>query len=84
MTGGIIIALALSGLWLLAAVVLPLLDLRSRHIATWLLVIFGVPLLGWLTLHYGPSAGVLGFLLGTLILLRPVLRRPSPQRKSRA
>lgn len=53
--------LAAAALWLVAARLIPALRARHRGGAFWTLVLTGVPLLGALTLHFGPGAGVLGF-----------------------
>ncbi|MFO1139465.1 MAG: DUF2484 family protein [Paracoccus sp. (in: a-proteobacteria)] len=73
-------------LWVGAACLLPFSRLRWRYAVLWILVISGVPVLGWLTLLYGPACGVLFLLLGLSLLVWPpaeTLRRrrhPDPQR----
>ncbi|MFN3273141.1 MAG: DUF2484 family protein [Paracoccus sp. (in: a-proteobacteria)] len=77
------LALAALALWLLAACAIPRLRLAHRGVAVWVLVLAGVPLLGWLTLRWGPGLGVLGFALGLLVLYRPPLRRRRSARVNR-
>ncbi|MFN4060856.1 DUF2484 family protein [Paracoccus hibiscisoli] len=72
-------SLLLAGLWLALACALPRLPRRWQVGAAWLLVLAGVPALGWLTLNWGPGLGVAGFGLGLLMLLaRPTARRAPP------
>lgn len=74
-----VIALAVTGLWLLAAFLMPLLAQRFRGRATVVLIALGVPILGWLTLLWGPGIGVASFALGVLALIaRPLGRRGGP------
>ncbi|CAM3492244.1 DUF2484 domain-containing protein [Paracoccus nototheniae] len=78
------LALALVGLWLVLACLLPvLLSGRRQRRATRAMVLAGVPALGWVTLLWGPGIGVAGFGLGLLILLghpsgRRSRHRPGP------
>lgn len=72
-------AAAVTGVWLCLACLVPMLAPRWRPRANWCLVTFGVPILGWLTLVWGPGIGVLGFALGLLALGR----RPPPSRAGR-
>nr|WP_246588092.1 DUF2484 family protein [Paracoccus bogoriensis] len=51
------------------------LPVRGRALFICALVLAGVPLLGWLTLRWGPGPGVLGLALGLLALGRPPTRR---------
>ena len=61
----------------LAPVILP----RHANAASWVLVASGIPVLGWLTLHWGPMAGVSALACGAVLLSRPPLaRRPQPHR----
>lgn len=69
------LGLASLGLWLVLACAVPRLPLRGRALFIGALVLAGVPLLGWLTLRWGPGPGVLGFALGLLVLYRPPTRR---------
>lgn len=69
------IALTIAGVWLLAVLVLRLaLPPQRRSSAMRIMVLLGVPALGWLTLKCGPGIGVAGFLLGLLVLLWPPRR----------
>ncbi|WP_378942597.1 DUF2484 family protein [Paracoccus sp. R86501] len=71
-----VMALAVTGMWLLAACLVPLLPDRLRSPATVVLIALGVPSLGWLTLLWGPGIGVASFALGLLALIvRPFCRR---------
>ncbi len=72
-------------LWIAAACLLPFVRLRWRYGALWVLVISGVPVLGWLTYLCGPICGVLFLLLGLSLLVWPPAealrrRRHHPQR----
>lgn len=67
-------AAAVTGVWLCLAWFVPLLTARRRAPANWSLVALGVPILGWLTLIWGPGIGVMGFALGLLTLGRRRLR----------
>ncbi|MFV0384021.1 DUF2484 family protein [Paracoccus sp. (in: a-proteobacteria)] len=62
-------------LWVLLACLIPLLRFGHRAPAIWAMAILGVPVLGWLTLHWGPGIGVAFFALGLALLLRQP-RRP--------
>lgn len=50
------------------AVALPWTGARMRRGLVWLIVVAGVPTLGWLTFDWGPWVGVAGFALGALAL----------------
>ncbi|MCQ0970788.1 DUF2484 family protein [Paracoccus sp. TK19116] len=78
MSGQLAASGAIVALWALLAALMPLFGPRHRSAAWWLLVVAGVPLLGWLTLKWGPGIGVLAFALGALALWR----RPSQDRAS--
>ncbi|MFN3524913.1 MAG: DUF2484 family protein [Paracoccus sp. (in: a-proteobacteria)] len=69
------LALAVTALWLVLACAIPRLNRRNRQSASWAMALAGVPILGWLTLQWGPGLGILGFALGLLVLYRPPLRR---------
>jgi hypothetical protein len=69
------IAVAATLLWLVLALVIPRLPLRHTGATLWLLALAGVPVLGLLTLHWGPGPGFGGFALGLLVLARAPLRR---------
>ncbi|TRW97236.1 DUF2484 family protein [Paracoccus sp. M683] len=68
--------LAAALIWLVLALLVPLLAAHRHLVATWALVVLGVPVLGWLTLRGGPAAGIIGLALGVLVLYwRPFTRR---------
>ncbi|MFT4012947.1 MAG: DUF2484 family protein [Paracoccus sp. (in: a-proteobacteria)] len=62
-------------LWAVLACLLPLLGPARRHQAIWVLILGGVPVLGWLTYLCGPVLGVLVLALGLSLLVWPPLRR---------
>lgn len=66
--------------WGLLACLLPFVRLRWRHAALWVLVLGGVPVLGWLTYLCGPGFGVLFLSLGLSLLVWP----PFETRRRRA
>ncbi|WP_347267231.1 DUF2484 family protein [Paracoccus sp. (in: a-proteobacteria)] len=79
-----LMAALMGALWAVLACLLPLVRRRWRHAALWLVVLAGVPLLGWLTYLCGPGLGVLFLALGLSVLVWPpagLLRRlkPAPQ-----
>lgn len=61
-------------LWVVAALLAVRLRSDRREPALWCLTFAGVPLLGWLTLCWGPVAGLAVFLLGGAILAGPLRR----------
>lgn len=63
-------SIALTLGWLVLVWLIPLLRAPHRRAAFAAMVLTGVPLLGWLTLHWGPVVGVTGFALGLLALTR--------------
>ena len=67
-------------LWGVAACLLPFVRRRWRHGALWLLVLCGVPALGWLTYLCGPGFGVLFLSLGLSLLVWPPF---DPRRRRR-
>lgn len=69
-----IATLVAGGGWLLLACLLPWLRLHHRARAYWALVALGVPVLGLLTLHWGPMAGAASLTLGLAILFWPPRR----------
>lgn len=69
-----IITLGVLAAWMALAVLLPWLRPHHRPRGFWALVATGVPVLGWLTLNWGPMAGVSGFVVGLAVLLRPQRR----------
>lgn len=71
-----VIAMSITGLWLFAACLISLLVPPHRGRARAVLIAMGVPILGWLTLVWGPGIGVTTFTLGLLALvLQPFGRR---------
>lgn len=74
MTALPIMTLAVAAGWLLMACLLPYLRPHHRPRAFWAMVATGVPVLGWLTLHWGPMLGVAGFALGLAALFWPPRR----------
>ncbi len=74
-----LLALVVAVVWLALSCLTPRLQRRGQRRASRALVLAGVPVLGWLTLEWGPGLGVLGFGMGLLMLLtRPTARRPVP------
>lgn len=74
-----VLTLAALAVWLCLAILMPWVRARQQSRLFWALVVSGVPMLGWLTLSWGPSAGVAGFAIGLLLLFRrpaAALRRP--------
>lgn len=72
------LALAIAGLWLAGVLILRLSLAPARRVmAMRVMVLLGVPALGWLTLKCGPGIGVAGFLLGLLALTWPSRRSRS-------
>lgn len=69
------LAVAATLLWLVLALVIPRLSLRHLGAMLWLLALAGVPVLGWVTLHWGPGPGFGSFGLGLVVLARAPLRR---------
>ncbi|SEN82644.1 Protein of unknown function [Paracoccus alcaliphilus] len=74
------ISLLFVAIWLVMACLIPFLRAQHRPAAFWAMVLVGVPVLGWLTLHWGPGIG-----FGTLVLaLWVLLRSPlDPSRRRR-
>lgn len=75
MTDAALLAVVATGIWLALAILVVRLRGRGRGSARGLLVLAGVPLLGWLTLKWGPGPGVLCLLLG-LAALRFSTQKP--------
>ncbi|MDB6177534.1 DUF2484 family protein [Paracoccus sp. Z330] len=71
MTSVQIIALGMSCAWLILAIALPRRGEVGDLRVFWGLIAFGVPVLGLVTLNWGPMAGAAGFALGLALLLRP-------------
>lgn len=66
-----LVAASCAVLWGVAACLLPFVRLRWRHAMLWVLVMCGVPVLGWLTYLCGPGFGVLFLSLGLSLLVWP-------------
>lgn len=64
-------AVVLAMLWVMVACMLPLFRERWRPLTLAGLVLFGVPVLGWLTYLAGPACGVLFLSLGLSLLAWP-------------
>jgi hypothetical protein len=80
------LAALFAAIWAILSCAIPLMRMNWRHSATCMLVLAGVPLLGWLTYLCGPALGVLILSLGLSILVWQPLdlllrrrRRPSRQ-----
>lgn len=67
-------SVAAAAAWVLLASLIPYLRQRHRFVAFWTMIVLGVPVLGWLTLYWGPLVGVGAFALGLWLLLRQPLR----------
>ena len=66
-----LVAVIAAALWVVLACLLPYIRLHWRYAVLWVLIISGVPVLGWLTYLYGPACGVLFLLLGLSLLVWP-------------
>lgn len=67
-------SLILACLWALAANVLAILPSRDNHWRrAYLLIVLGIPLLGYVTYENGPIVGLLVMLAGMSMLRWPVL-----------
>lgn len=66
-----IITMCLSLGWFGLGLALPHFLHRFDLRILWGLIVSGVPVLGLLTLNWGPMAGAAGFALGLAVLLRP-------------
>lgn len=65
-----ILTLSAFALWLCLAVVMPWIRTQYRQRLFWALFVTGVPILGWLTLYWGPTAGVASLAIGMWLLFR--------------
>lgn len=75
------LSLLAAGFWLVVACLIPFLRIGRRAALFWVMVLAGVPVLGWLTLHWGPVPGFGALSLGLWLLMRaPVaaIRRRRP------
>ena len=64
----------LAGLWALAATAIAMMPRRTHRPGTLVLVVTGVPLLGWLTWFHGPVAGLIGLAAGASVLHWPLFQ----------
>lgn len=70
MTGSLILACC----WAVAATLVAVLPSRDHHWrAAYLLILAGVPILGWVTLENGPIAGFAALAAGASILRWPLI-----------
>lgn len=60
--------------WIVVASVIGFLPSRYHWRGAALLVLTGIPVLGWVTWAHGPVYGVIAFVAGTSILRWPVLK----------
>lgn len=68
------VPLILACVWFVTANVMAMLPSRDDHWArAYVLIIVGVPLLGWLTVENGPVMGLLALAAGASILRWPVI-----------
>lgn len=68
------ISLILALLWLITANVLALIPSKDNHwFRAYVLIICGVPILGWVTYENGPWVGLLVLAAGASVLRWPVL-----------
>lgn len=66
-----LVAALLAVMWGISACLLPFVRPQWQHGALWTLVLFGVPVLGWLSYLCGPGFGVLFLSLGLSLLVWP-------------
>ena len=66
------ISILLAGLWVVVATVIAILPQRTHWPGAVVLIITGVPLLGYLTYENGPLAGLLGLAAGASVLRWPL------------
>jgi hypothetical protein len=66
------LSLFLAGVWVLAATAIALMPQRTHWPGAVLLVVTGVPLLGYLTWQNGPLAGLIGLAAGASVLRWPL------------
>ena len=74
MTTSHLCSLLAIGCWLLLVVLAHWLPARYRQQAFWGLVALGVPILGLITLHWGPGVGIGAFAIGVCALFTRPLR----------
>ena len=66
------LSLFLAGVWVLVATAIALMPQRTHWPGAVLLVVTGVPLLGYLTWQNGPLAGLFGLAAGASVLRWPL------------
>lgn len=76
MTAIAIIAGLVTTIWIGLVCAIRLLKPKHQPLAVWLAVFLGVPLLGLLTLIWGPAAGGAAFLFGAGLLFLRVVKLP--------
>lgn len=68
------VALLAACLWLILANVIALLPSRDRHrMAALVLIVAGIPILGWVTFEQGPVAGMVLLAAGCSVLRWPLI-----------
>jgi hypothetical protein len=67
-------SLTLACLWAVAACLAGLTPQRFHWPAAWVLIVTGIPLLGWVTYQTGPFWGLVALVAGTSVLRWPVIR----------
>ncbi|MDB6180560.1 DUF2484 family protein [Paracoccus fistulariae] len=72
------------GGWLLLVILAHWLPAKYRQQAFWGLVAIGVPILGVITLHWGPGAGIASFAAGVCALFTRPLRAVTPTSDQRS
>lgn len=66
------VSILLAGLWVVVATVIALMPRRVHWPGAVVLIVTGVPLLGYLTYENGPLAGLLGLAAGASVLRWPL------------
>jgi hypothetical protein len=74
------VILVLVCVWLVSAAAAGLSPARYHWAAAWVLIATGIPLLGLVTLAFGPVWGLIGLAAGVTILRGPILRGVPPER----
>lgn len=68
------LSLVALSLWVVAAALFTLLPRRLIWRAAAVLIVTGIPLVGWVTYANGPLAGLLALAVGASVLRWPILR----------
>ena len=66
------LSVLLAGLWVLAATAIALMPQRTHWPGAVVLILTGVPILGYLTWQNGPLAGLIGLAAGASVLRWPL------------